>query len=330
MRAKGLKQLLSPQQGLVTEQSPLTPVEGSTLSEDNFDFNDDGSKRVRRLGINREATGSFFTLSENITATSATNHYLWESVSNIGGLNFHVFQINSILYFLEDGEGDLYGNLKGFEYDLTNDVTSAYTDTDTEMVDMYGGDGKLFVVGKRIEPIFLEYDQSGDSLSSTQIQIRIRDFTGLDDGWQTNYRPTAIDGLSEEHEYNLRNQGWNQQRRTTHAGAFSDPITTFQSTIASSEYPSNADIAYLGMIDDGSGNLVFDPDYILDLTTGNTAAPKGHFVIDPFYIDYENLRLGNDLGSGAWGGGVGSLAGAGGGSYADPPSWWTPPDGDAF
>jgi hypothetical protein len=84
------------------------------------------------------------------------------------------------------------------------------------------------------------------------------------------------------------------------------------------------------MIDDGSGNLVFDPDYILDLTTGNTAAPKGHFVIDPFYIDYENLRLGNDLGSGAWGGGVGSLGGAGGGGYSDPPPWWTPPEGDAF
>ena len=319
-RAQGFKQLLSPQEGLVTEQSPLTPVEGSTISEVNFEFSQDSSYRLRRKGINKEMGATFLTFGETLSATSATAYHRWDSVNNDGSLTFHVFQINNLLYFLEDAEGNLSGNFKSFSYDLDNDLTSGYVDSSDMAVSMASGDGRLFVVGKKIEPIFIEYDPVGDSISSSQVDIHIRDFTGLDDTLGTNERPAT---LSEEHEYNLKNQGWNQTRRVTHAGGFVSPITQFDTD--NGAFPSNSDIAYLGMIDDGSGNLVFDADSMRDLSIGNTSAPKGHFIIDPFNIQYDDLRTGVLAGNGGYGGATGSGGGVTGGGTTPDPGWWQPP-----
>ncbi|RLC00655.1 MAG: hypothetical protein DRH90_17945, partial [Deltaproteobacteria bacterium] len=62
-RASGIKQLIAPSAGLVTEQSKLAPAEGSTVDELNFTYNDDGSIRRRRYGLNKEDGASFYSLT---------------------------------------------------------------------------------------------------------------------------------------------------------------------------------------------------------------------------------------------------------------------------
>ena len=78
----------------------------------------------------------------------------------------------------------------------------------------------------------------------------------------------------------------------------------------------------LGMVDDGSGNLRFNAEFIEDLSLGNTPAPKGHFIIDPFSIAYEALRTGTG-GSGGFGGSAGPASNLDTGSTTIDPDWWT-------
>ncbi len=321
-RASGIKQLIAPSAGLITEQSKLTPVEGSTIDELNFTFNDDGSIRQRRKGLNKEEDANFFSYSETINDTNATSYGVWEAVEGDGDLLFHVFQIGATLFFIKDESGNLSSQRQDFTFDLDTAVTPAYTSVEDSPVSMSSGEGKLFIVGQKIEPFYLSYDPDTETITSEYINIRIRDLTGLDDGYEVDERPAAT--LSEEHEYNLNNQGWWQQRRIIAAGTFEDPIDKFEDV--NGVYPSNADISMLGMVDDGDGNIIYDPDYLLELTLGNTPAPKGHFVINPFDIDYESLRDGSETGGGGYGGGAGAGGGTGGGgSGYTGPDWWVLP-----
>lgn len=298
-RAEGLKQFLSPSEGLITEQTRLAPVENSTTDEVNMSFNTNGSVRRRRVGIGAEE-GSFpFAIPEAITSASAINYALWKSVGGIGDLDYHVFQINNTLYMLPDSSGNLSDSTSSLTYDLNSNLSDAYIDTSDTIVDMATGEGLLFVTGKKVNPFFIEYDEDTATISATDIPIRIRDLTGLDDGLEIDERPNT---LSDEHDYNLNNQGWWQQRRIASGGSKLDPIAQFNT--ANGAYPSNADIAFLGMVDDGNGDLVFDAEELELLTLGNTPAPKGHFIIDPFNIKYEDLRTQVETGGGGYGLGV--------------------------
>ena len=133
-RARGIKQLIAPSAGLITEQSKLAPVEGSTIDEDNFTYNDDGSIRRRRLGIGVEESSSFFTLADAVNTTNATSYALWESVAGDGSLNLHVFQIGATLHFIKDAAGNLESQKQTFTYDLDLSVTAAYSTVETEAV----------------------------------------------------------------------------------------------------------------------------------------------------------------------------------------------------
>lgn len=317
-RASGIKQLIAPSNGLVTEQSILTPQEGTTTDEINFTYNEDGSIRQRRKGLSREETGAFFELTDIVNDTNATSYAMWEAVAGDGDLNLHVFQIGATLHFIKDAGGDLTDQRQTFTFDLDTAVSAAFTSVEDERVDMTTGEGRLFVVSRKINPFYLEYDPDTGTIAATYVGISIRDLTGLDDGLEMDERPSPT--LSEEHDYNLNNQGWWQTRRITAGGAFIDPISQFNTT--NGAYPSNADIALLGMVDDGDGNMIYDPDYLLELTLGNTPAPKGHFILDPFNINYEALRTGSDTGGGGYGGAVGSTGDVVVNYIVDDPIWF--------
>jgi len=317
-RASGIKQLIAPSAGLVTEQSKLAPAEGSTVDELNFTYNDDGSIRRRRYGLNKEDGASFYSLTEAVTDTSAASYGMWEAVGGDGDINLHVFQISSVLHFVKDTSGNLTDQIQTFTYELDDMLAPAFVTTEDTPVSLTSGEGRLFVVGRKIEPFYIDYDPDTDTISSTAVNLQVRDMTGLDDGYEVDFRPLTT--LTEEHDYNLNNQGWWQTRRTTAGGSFVDPVAEFEST--NGAYPSNADIALLGMVDDGDGNLIYDPDYLLELTLGNTPAAKGHFIINPFNIPYDALRTGTDTGGGGWGDLVGTGGGTGTGSTIVPPSWW--------
>ena len=73
------------------------------------------------------------------------------------------------------------------------------------------GKGRIFFTSKYVEPFFLKYDKTTDTIEAFPIMIMERDFIGVNDTLKVSDQPST---LSKEHQYNLRNQGWSDTGTT--------------------------------------------------------------------------------------------------------------------
>lgn len=251
--------------GLITEASELNFPPNSSLDEDNLVLERKGNRR-RRLGVDY-VTGT--SLSSNTFALPSSpagvefSYYWWRSVAGDGAVNYLVFQINTVLYFYDSVTLSQITTL-----DLTSRGISGAANMGRDKVKMVALNGKLFVVGKQITPFYVT--ATAGVLSYTAISLQIRDFDGISDGLTVDNRPAT---LSDSHNYNLKNQGWN----VTAGGV--NPVTVYFGIDA--VYPSNAQIWFVGK----DSSDVFTPALLDKQEFGNTPAPKGHFLLDPFNKD---------------------------------------------
>jgi len=254
--------------GIVTEASPLTFPENASVDERNFILERDGSRR-RRLGMDFEegyAEGSALpnaTLEDLAVATSE-----WKGVANDATVNFAVVQAGTTLYFYDLSTTAISANIKNFTVDLNVHKTAYAVNIGSQPVSTSVGKGVLFVASNEIDPFYLEYDATLDAITATPIVIEVRDFLGVDDNLAVDNRPAVT---TAAHTYNLYNQGWTATDIATYLAA-------------QSVNPSNSDIAELGKDSDD----VFTPALLDKQYFGNTPAPKGHFIIEPF----ERIRTG--------------------------------------
>lgn len=264
-RATGAKAYNTFVKGLVTEASPLTYPENASIDEENFVLNRDGS-RQRRLGLDYEDS---YVLSSNIATTTfsdlAVTSHEWRNAANNGLYNFAVIQTGATLRFYSLSASSISAGVKSFTIDLTTYKTSFATNIGSQPIQVSAGKGFLFVVSKDTDPFYVEYNPTADTISTTRITLKQRDFLGLSDGYTTDEQPTA---LTDAHKYNLLNQGWD----TTKIGTY---------FTSQAKYPSNAQIWMLGK--DTSDN--FDAALLVKQYVGNTPAPKGHFILDTYSRD---------------------------------------------
>lgn len=282
-RGRGAKQFFNFNKGWITEASPMTFPENAAKDLSNIILDVDGSIR-RRPGVDFEAAFAKFGLAEeSITVqTDAISFNRWTNVAGSGGVNFTVSQFGTTLHFHRI-DGDQTSAATVGTVDMTSFVQNTQ-EAPKSIIQVSSGLGFLFVTGRYIDPFFIEYD--GTNLIATAINVQIRDFEGVKEvGIATDSRPTT---LLTDHAYNILNQGWALDRINTFAGA-----TAVTGTIGTSvtitgegtEFPSNADISYLGMKVNGTGDLIFDTDELKAQTFGNTRAPAGHFILDAFTQD---------------------------------------------
>jgi hypothetical protein len=253
----GQKTYYSFVKGLVTEASPLLYPENSAIVVDNFLLNRTGSIQ-RRLGMEYEAAHVLRDSGKTAAslAASAINFNVWNNVSNKPTLRFGVVQIGSDLWFFDLFKDTLSANIKN------NGLAVNTTGIGDTIATVSAINGYLIVTSKEFSPFYLEYDEATDTITKTAIAFSIRDLFGIDDGLAVNNRPST---LSQDHKYNLLNQGWELPQ-----------ITSFYS--AQGVYPSNSDIQYLGK----DSNEDFDSSLILKQYFGNTPAPKGRTIINAF------------------------------------------------
>jgi hypothetical protein len=258
--------------GLVTESTPLTFPENAVLGTDNCVFDKKGDIR-RRLGLDYEASYSVTakSITESEWQTKAVGVFEWSEVAGDGDRTFGVIQVNDKLYYYDIGSQPVSGNLKTFTTDLSSFAAPAATDVGSELVDVSHGKGYLFVVGKKIKPFYVTYDPSGDSITNTEIGLQIRDFDGVDDTLDID---EEIATLSTEHDYNLKNQGW-----VTSGGSVANPITTYFTS--QTKYPGNNKQWWVAK----NTSDDFDPAELTKIFFGNTRAPRGHYILDPFNKD---------------------------------------------
>ena len=195
--------------GLNTEAGPLTFPENCTIEDINCVLTLKGSHK-RRYGIKQELEGKPLNIGSNILSYNdfkefAFNTYTWKAPGNVGAKSFLVMQVNDKLFFYDISQ-NLPLPLTGFSTSL--DLSSLIVDKDLFKktgCSFASGKGFLFIAGKGLEPCYVEYKPDTSSLEIKKLLLKIRDTTGVDDGLDNNTQPTT---LSDEHLYNLINQGW--------------------------------------------------------------------------------------------------------------------------
>lgn len=277
--------------GMITEAGPLTYPENASIDEDNCIIYRKGN-RSRRLGMDYEDS---YQLSSYLLTdtTEATRTYRWESVNNDADVNFFVHRIGTSLYFYDLSQDPLSSGRRSFSVDLNDFIAPNAANLAQSEVSMVGGKGYLFVVGSKLEPFLVEYNPDTDSISSARIYIQIRDFKGVNDGLANDEEPATLTNL---HKYNLMNQGWVDARNTgagasvsyfdpfgnkdTYAGPTTQVITDYFTQF--SKYPANNKQWWVAR---NATTGAFSADLLGKFFSGTARAPRGHFIVDAFYID---------------------------------------------
>ena len=269
-RASGQKDYISMANGIVTEASSLAFPEGATSDELNFTIDRNGLIRKRRLGFDTLVTNF------DLTGTNAKleNVFYWRGPSLVCVIiTDDTPQTLLRLHAVDDNFTFIV------EFVIASVVTSTSIAQTTNLLTIATSVGA--------EPILCEYNTILNQIEVGSILLHIRDFELVDDGLKASERSATI---VDNHQYNLFNSTWYQTKADFNDSSTRKNVMTayFDRTAA---YPSNADVASVGIIDDGSGNIVFDADLVLDAEFGNSIAPRGHFVYPIDDINREARRL---------------------------------------
>jgi hypothetical protein len=258
--------------GLITEANQLTFPDNASIDESNFVLNRDGS-RSRRLGVDYES--SYALTATGLTATDIKegkqSFHVWESPDGDTTVSLGLVRIKDKIWFMNLLANAPSADLKNGGSPIT------IADLSNNKIETSVINNKCVIVSKDLPaPVLLSYDKSTGNVSQTTISLEIRDIYGVDDSLFLDTRPTT---LSNEHKYNLRNQGWNKNIVTsTGADAIDYTFTEI------GQYPSNADNWTLGKISNtaSADYEKYDPDTLVKNSFSNYQIAKGSFIIDAF------------------------------------------------
>ena len=276
--------------GLWTESSPMNFPENTSQIEQNFRLNPDGT-RERRLGLEEI---SHDNLSQQLLSNWVVHSYRWLDANNSNDSIFMAVQKGRYLYLFEEDKECRSNYSLAFSVDLQKFSVNESPIWDYP-VSFASGTGKLFVAHKAIQPIYISYNQGGLCKDKkvgwqvTTVQLYERDFDGADDGLADDEHPKV---LTEEHLYNLLNQGWTMEyinkyfeqskqlcidTYTNDNNPDTDPST------CTGEYPSNNEVWYLGFYTDpADGKEKWSVEELRKSSIGAARAPRGHFIRNVF------------------------------------------------
>lgn len=216
-RQKGSKLQKNFIKGLITETTTLTAPDNACQEAWNVEF--DFTGRIgRRLGIDFETNAIAYNPVR--VTNEGSNEYLWTSVGGDGDVSFLCVHKGSFVHFYDVSNSvvSVANQKKSFVIDLSAYLVSGSTLTVSDYpIKFAQGNGNLICVNKAITPILVKYDSSTDSITVSVINLKARDFQGVEDGLDAATRPTgtvaALKTSNPNHYYNLLNQGWHSTTR---------------------------------------------------------------------------------------------------------------------
>lgn len=210
------------QAGLKTEFTGLNFPENAATDTENCVFNYVGDV-FRRGGIDIES-GGFPNQELNFAGVSRSS-YRWFNAGGDGESQILVVQVGFLLYFyLTSSATDTQGislNLIQESINLNSFNADGNIRPNQQSECQYtSGNGYLFVFHPNCDPFYVTYTpavagQSLPSVVGTRIQLKIRDTIGIPENVDDSFRPQ---NLTNEHFYNLLNQGWTQGSGWTGTG----------------------------------------------------------------------------------------------------------------
>ena len=268
-RASGQKDYLSLIKGLNTESSALTFPEGFTAGELNFVIDKDGLIRKRRLGFENTSGALTTTLGE------VDNVFYWRG---------------SGLVCVVTKDDTPQTTLSFHAVDDTFSFIASTVIADAEVKTQIAETTNFLVItaDNGSNPIMCEYKELTKDIVISNIKLHVRDFELVDDGLQIANNPT---GLSDNHKYNLYNGDWHLTRKDLEA-AKADKNVAQAYRDFTGKYPSNAQVASVGIIIDETGDTVFSAKDVEGANFGNSKAGRGHYVYDVSDFD-RDARMAN-------------------------------------
>lgn len=201
--------------GLITESTGLNFPENAATATDNCTYTLIGDV-TRREGINFEKN---FSETISFGTNQAKSIYKWNNAGGSGSIQLVVEQVGSFLYFFKSSTATTSSP-------LSNQILSSVVNISTFSVGTFDptiecqftdGNGYLFVFHPGCEPFYCTYNAATSLVVGNSITIQTRDFVGVVDNLADLTRPLT---LSNQHSYNLQNQGW------TSGGAWTDTLTS--------------------------------------------------------------------------------------------------------
>lgn len=254
--------------GLITDSTAVNFPTNACTATDNCIFDDTG-RITRRKGFDLETN---YEVDEVVRDDSVIISHTWSEVNGDGDVKFLVVQAGTILHFYDLSFPIISAGHLTSTIDLLDFDAAGANSVGATPCSFANGVGRLFVAHPECTPFYVTYNASANTVGATAINIKIRDLVGVDDSLAVDARPTATVGtLSNAHKYNLFNQGW----------YFNSNAALTAWDTARTDMPSNADFwwFYKDASDDFSAALV------AKRTLGNSAAPKGHYILDAFNLD---------------------------------------------
>ena len=277
--------------GINSEQSELNLQDGFTVDESNYELLLDGSRR-RRRGLSTEASGANITHASSTGGTNVSQTYKWRNAGGDKDSNFIVLKVGEELLFVPDSDGGS-ASVHSETVDLDAlEINPAATNMGTRHLDFTQGRGVLFVSGEYIYPTAITYDPTGNTFSTTPIEVQIRDYEGIDDGVALDYQvPSGKAGAAvvadletdiPDHYYNLLMRGWSADR-----------IIDFENNITgTARYPAKQQYffdAYKRVANESvaatvekDGTLTFDADKLDAEIYSGSDAPTGSMILSIF------------------------------------------------
>lgn len=261
--------------GLVTEANELTFPESASIDEQNFVLNRDGS-RSRRLGVD-------FEESYVLTATGLTtadlrdgkqSFHVWESPGGDTTVSLGLIRVKNKIWFVNLLAATPSASLKNSGSPITISGLSN-ANIETAVIS-----NKCVIASEDLlHPVKLSYNPTTDTVTQSQLILKIRDLYGVDDSLDVDERPSS---LSNAHKYNLRNQGWSPEVVSVAAASGADAIDYTKTKLG--VYPSNSDVWTLGKVSNpGSSDYErYDPEVLERNSTSKYQVSRGSYVIDAF------------------------------------------------
>lgn len=260
--------------GLITEASPLTFPDNASVDENNCDLDRTGV-RSRRKGIEFES--SFSLSSFTFTKGTLVHSLTWENVSGQAGVEFLVVQVGSILHFYDKSVSPISGSEKSFTVNLGAFNANNGESISSSRISGSNINGNFIVVSPAIESFFIEYDKDTDTISTTQISPKVRDFEWQGDVSEYGTRVSAT-SVSNERKYDTFSVGWIDQTESGNDVLFGSDEGYVTRT---GNYPALAIPWFSSKLSDGR----FSFKGFGDLGFGNSLIGNGHFILNLYNKD---------------------------------------------
>lgn len=279
--------------GLVTDASPLTSPDNSSLAEENFVLNSDGS-RNRRWGMDYEPNAVIInTTIPQGAYTVAHTSFKWKNAGGDPSRNISVVQFGNEIKFFDLSSRPISKNLLYTYVFQSSGLTKKFSFANV--------DGFLVIVTQEKMPYV--FSITGNTITQTTQTLLIRDLFGVEDrdgsldlmnGVGLQRRPTV---RTDNHIYNLRNQSFGVPRAFEQdEGVLQDPISRFYEASAG-KFPSNSDNVVQALYADPNvtPNRTLERFFAIDLVRnplGSSRSANGYFIIDA--LERGASRIAND------------------------------------